>query len=209
MMKGAAYGLLLGLGLCFIYSVPAFADEYVLDAVYMEDGDSSADLEGDPLEYEWFSFETPSNASADAGVSPLSSYSGVYDGSMSSTYVNYAKDTVSKLGPGVHYVFFRPSQYQYRLVYGADLEVDGSNFSGSGLSYVAYDTRYYTVSSGNEGSFSLAAGNYLVYTDLEGMYPSLDSGVRNYEFITLLLFCGFAVVFVVVRSFLGVGSFRI
>lgn len=211
MMKGVFYGLLLSLGLCFVHAVPAFAGEYVLDAVYMEDSNSASDMESDSLEIELFSLATPSNAlySADSGISLLSAYSGVYDGTISSTYANYAKDTVSKFSPGVHYVFFRPSQYQYRLVYGTDLTVEGSTFSGTDLQYVAYDSRYYTVSSGNEGSFSLDSGSYLVYTDLEGMYPSLDSGVRNYEFTTLLFFCGFALVFILARSFFGVGSFKI
>ena len=108
------------------------------------------------------------------GIQPLAAYNRPYDGSMSSSVINYFDDIVQKLG-GVHYVFFRSGQYSYRLIYGKDMSLSGSYFSGSECSYYAYDTRYYTWQHGVEGSFSLDAESYLVYSDL-GAYPALASG---------------------------------
>ena len=232
MMRRIINVVLCSMVLCTVYSVPCFADEWVLAEIPVEDSYQTVSLYSntetssvDDEEEYWDDEEdlindlatdsnadvaTASNASSDDyGIMLLSGYSGTYDGTLSSTYVNYARDTVSKFAPDTHYVFFRPSQYQYRLVYGADLTCDGSDFSGTDLQYIAYDSRYYTFSSGTEGNFSLTTNGYLVYTDLESMFPTLDSGVRNYEFKALLFVAVMYLLYVIAHSFFSVGKYRV
>lgn len=232
MMRRLTHVLLCSMVLCSVYTISSFADEWVLAEIPVDDcyssvslysNATSSSLDVDDEEWEDDEIElindlatisnwdtaTSSNAGSDYGIMLLSNYSGVYDGTMSSTYVNYARDTVSKFTPGEHYVFFRPSQYKYRLVYGSDLELSGSVFTGTALQYIEYDSRYYTVSYGVEGDFSLTTNGYLVYTDLQGLFPTLDSGVRNYEFKTLLFVAVVYLLYLIAHSFFSVGKYRI
>lgn len=181
-MMGGFYVLLLCLVLCVLYPVPAVAADYTVFVPDSISDDMSApavypDAEDDEIEL-INDLATPSDAliatPSDLGIMPLAAYNAPYDGSMSSSVVNYFDDIVPKLG-GVHYVLFRAGQYSYRLVYGKDMSLSGDYFTGTDCSYYAYDTRYYTWQQGYEGTFSLDAGTYLVYSDL-GAYPALDSG---------------------------------
>ena len=142
---------------------------------------------------------------SDAYIMPLASYGDVYDGTISSTVTNYMKGIVCRFSPSTHYVLFRASQYTYRLVYGKDLMVDGSTFSGSELDYIAYDSRYYTVTEGYEGDFSLDVSSYMVYTDLESMYPVLYEGVSGNEGKALLFCSCVMLLFDIVKAFFSSG----
>lgn len=214
------------LALCPVFTFPIFADEWVLDEIYLENSDSETDLHDngqdtllsiwDIYGYDYIPDEdeemlylsSPSNATP-SNINLYANYGGVYDGSMSGTYITYAKDTISRLPYGVHYVFFRPSQYEYRLVYGKELVQDGGIFYGENLEYISYNSRYYTITSGDEGSFRLTTNGYLVYTDLLGIYPALDSGVRRYEFVALLFCSVLSLVVTLVKSFFSPGKFTV
>ncbi|MGL6220110.1 MAG: hypothetical protein ACRC36_18855 [Lacrimispora sphenoides] len=213
-----------GLYLLFhaLYCFPAYADEWtvyegdfwevpeqahVLDLSGYDDFDvwtEAMDAEM-PEEEATPSEATPSRAkralSAPVEISPFSSYSAPYDGSISTSVLTYFQGMVEKLPTDSHYVLFRQSIYGYRLVYGSDLRLTGSNFSGTGLSYVTYDTSTYRLQSGSEGNFSLSAGTYLVYSDLGSVYPVLVTGVRNYEFKALFFLCALYLLFMVYRAF--------
>ena len=193
MIRRFFYVILCCLVLFLVGCVPVYAADYSLsEEIYSYD----------------YIYEEIDIAS-DSDATLLSAYQGVYDGSISTTYLTYARDTVSKLGSDIHYVFFRPEQYEYRLVYGTDLEVTDTRFSGSDLSYVSYNSRYSTMSSGVEGAFSLETNNYLVYTDLQGMFPTLDSGVRNYEFKTLLFILVLSLLFSILCKFFSLSRYKI
>lgn len=138
-------------------------------------------------------------------VEPRGSYNSVYEGSYSTSQLSYFSGIVERLAPDKDYVLFRQSRYQYRLVYAEDLEVDGSTFRSSSADYVLYDTEDGVVSSGHEGSFTLRAGSYPVYTSLESMYPVLVEGVRNYEFKTLLFMSALGMLVSLFHSFFFVG----
>ena len=181
-MMGGFYVLLFCMVLFILHPVQAVAADYTVfvpdsisddmsaPAVYPDENIDEIELIND--------LATPSDAliatPSDLGIMSLAAYNAPYDGSMSSSVVNYFDDIVPKLG-GVHYVLFRSGQYTYRLIYGKDMSLSGDYFTGTDCSYYAYDTRYYTWQQGYEGTFSLDAGTYLVYSDL-GAYPALDSG---------------------------------
>lgn len=120
----------------------------------------------------------------------------LYQGTISSTYVEYAKNILAKCPPFEDYVFFRSGQYVYTLVCG-DLELSGDTFTGTGnldqyvITYYSGNsgysgTSYYTVSGSAISTFSLDTGSELVYSSL-GSYPSLIERGDFVETLTLLL----------------------
>lgn len=116
----------------------------------------------------------------------------VYDeGTISTTYLEYAKGVVAGKMPGDSYVFFRGGQYNYTLIVSDNLKHEGGRFVADTV------TRYtWTVNSGyntvptyevsTDISFSLSAGSTMVYSNL-GDYPSLEDGGVIYGQITALL----------------------
>lgn len=138
---------------------------------------------------------TPSNAPV--MIQPMANYNNPYDGTISTTIVQYFSDVIPKLG-NVDYVLFRSGQYQYRMVYADEIVLNGNTFTAVDARYVVYDSRYYTWSFGNEGAFSLRAGNYLVYANV-GDYPVL---ARDHIGLMTLAFMGAVfLVFTICRSF--------
>lgn len=152
---------------------------------------------------------SPSEASSseavlysDSGPALLSSYSTVYEGGIGTTILSYFQGIVEKLPYDTHYVLFRQDRYYYRLVYSPDLVYENGVFSApsDGCQYVRYYSYDSTVSSGNEGSFSLDVGNYTVYSDLDSPYPVLIQGVKNYEFKALIFSIVALFLFIVLRD---------
>ena len=217
-MRRLRYVVLFSLVLFVMGCTPVFAADY---EVYAPDSSETLDNVPSPVsgEINDLDFESwqemlasPSEASpssATYNIQVMSSYSGVYDGSISTSVLTYFRGMTEKLSPSSHYVLFRQSQYIYRLVYGENLVCNGNRFTGTDMMYITYDTRDYVLSSGNEGSFSLNAGNYIVYSDIGDIYPVLVEGVKNYEFKALLFLCTMYLLFVIVRSFFNVGGYRI
>lgn len=103
-----------------------------------------------------------------------------------STNVAIFEGVVSKLPYGVHYVYWRDGQYNYRVAYSRDMVFTGSRFSAPQATIVTYYTysgtgSQSTFTTTQDSNFSLQAGNYLVWSDL-GDYPQLEAGkgVRDY-----------------------------
>lgn len=182
-MRRLSYVVLFSLVLLVMGCTPVFAADY---EVYIPDSSETPDSVPSPVsgEISDIDFETwqemlasPSDATPSSAtynsynIQVMSSYSGVYDGSVSTSVLTY--------------------------------------FAGTDMMYVTYDTRDYVLSSGNEGTFSLNTGNYIVYSDIGDIYPVLVEGVKNYEFKALLFLCTMYLLFVIVRSFFNVGGYRI
>lgn len=191
--------------MCSLYAISSYASEYVLDSSGFE---NSSSVSAWSLASDSDAEEIGIASNSNADIMPLASYGDVYEGSISSTVTNYMKGIVCRFSPSTHYVLFREGQYAYRLVYGENLEVDGSTFSGTDLKYIAYDSRYYTVSEGDEGDFALDVSSYTVYTDLESMYPVLYEGVSRNEGQALLFCAVVMLLFDIVKAFFGTGRHR-
>lgn len=199
-MRGWIYALLCSVVFAVGGCCPVWAGSYVLEPLDVSEDEILAQANAiddwDEWQEFWAQYEnedgdivlaSPSSL-ATPSIMPMSNYGEPYDGSMSSSVVQYFKDVVEKLPYGVHYVLFRPDRYSYRLVFADDLTYTNGVFRSSDAQYV----EYYSYSSstwtqGSEGSFSLTPQNLLVYSDL-GNYPVLLEGVKNYEF-KALLFC--------------------
>lgn len=125
------------------------------------------------------------------------SVTGSYYGTISDTYLNYFEGIVEKLLPNEHYVVWRSGNYAYTMVYGENVTLEGSVFSGNGTAvdiYRAsdsYSSDWYVSTSSQ--SFDLDASLLFCYSDL-GMYPTLERGFDIVESSTLI--------FVVVLMFL-------
>lgn len=124
-----------------------------------------------------------------------SSYT-AYDGTFSTTYLEYFKGMVYKLPSDAHYVVFRGSQYDYYLAYNTDWTVNGTRFNGVGLTtIIRYSTQNgnYILSTNTDSSFTLNASDDLIYTDLADTYPALvdahqlDRSDTNQSYIGAIL----------------------
>lgn len=140
-------------------------------------------------------------------VMPLSDYE-TYYGSISSTYVEYMRGYLPKLGPSMHYVGARSGQYEYIFAYGDNLEYDSGYFSGNDIRVCTWNTQNSgSFSSVLQSSFSLNAGSYLVYTDLGFDYPSLATS-SDFSLRQIVMVVGIFVVYHTLTQFMRTGGVR-
>lgn len=109
----------------------------------------------------------------DYEISAISVSGSAYNGTFNSSAYNYFESIILK-HVGVNYVAFRGSQYNYFLFYGDNLRLNGSTFSGSGLSSVTYNTHSgdNTVTINTNDSLSINAGTAFIYSNLGDNYGS-------------------------------------
>lgn len=116
---------------------------------------------------------------------------------LGTTNVTIFAGLADKVPFGQHYVYWRDDQYSYKFAYG-DISLSGSSFVGSGSVTICtyagttssgYNT-VYTWDISTDGSFSLSAGDMLVYSDL-GDYPNLiEREGAKYEAVTSYILFG-------------------
>lgn len=223
MTRGVSYAVsfILCLSMLFLWPISSYADDYqeiypfgeaaVFESNSIDYGDSINEIE-DFEEWQEAIEASPSTASRSNADRALvyNNYYNVYDGSVSSAVKSYFADVVEKLPVGYDYVLFRQDRYIYRFVYADDLVYENGRFSSVSARYVLYNSDTFYVTEGEEGVFSLTAGSYVVYTSVPSAlsYPVLKSGVKHYEFQTLLFML--AVIFIagIVREFFFSGRFK-
>lgn len=138
--------------------------------------------------------ELPSNPvtleDLEALIAPLSNYDQSSQYPVGTQNISIFSGLVSKVPWGQHYVYWRDGQYSYRFAYG-DIELTGTTFRGD-VTIVTYaqtggSGSYYTWSTVKDNSFTLSAGNRLVYSDL-GDYPGLSDRevIRSVETLSLV-----------------------
>lgn len=153
-------------------------DQYVQDMEYndsVHDLQSLDNAEGDDID----------------NIEPYANYD-TYYGAIGSTYLEYMRGFLPKLGFRDHYVCARVSQYTYIFAYGA-LEFTGSLFRGSDITVITFNTNNNgSYSAGVQSSFNLDPDVYMVYSDLSDIYPSLadTSGVSSRQILILLTIMG-------------------
>lgn len=128
----------------------------------------------------------------DNGVIPYASYD-TYYGSIGTTYLEYMRGFLPKLGFRDHYVGARVSQYTYIFAYGENLSWTGSLFTGRDVMVITWNTQNNgSFSYGYQSAFNINPGSFLVYSDLTDFYPSLaDSSAFSLRQILILftIFC--------------------
>lgn len=101
-----------------------------------------------------------------------------YQGSFNSTALNYFTGVMMN-NIGQDYVAFRGSQYVYYLFFGDDILFNGSRFTGSGLSYVSYNSYDGTFERGTD-TLSINPNSTVVYSNVDDMFANLVE-VKNVE----------------------------
>lgn len=122
-----------------------------------------------------------------------------YNGTISSTYLEFFNGYIDRFKIGTNYLIFRPDRYNYMLVYGDALTESGGRFSASEASYInvyVYDTT--TVTTGMD-SVNVNVGNAMVYSNIEG-YSSSLKGVTHAEGLAIMVIICVSVLFNVIRS---------
>lgn len=153
-------------------------------------------------EYEYYSFEGVGEYDAilfldsgDAAVA-LAAIDSQYG--VGTSNINIFGPVASKLPYGVHYVYWRDGQYQYKFAYSADLVYEGGEFAAPSATVITYTTSTgyqsqatYVVST--ERNFSLDPANYLVWSDL-GDYPTLfERGEADGTQLTNIMLASFGI----------------
>lgn len=127
------------------------------------------------------------------------------DGNMSTTYVQYFKDILSKVNINDNYVAFRSGQYEYTMVVG---ELD---YSGNTITLKDTGTEYIFSQSGNYNSvykyntnetnnFSVTISDNIIYSDV-GDFPQLIERGTQIETLTLVVLVAVCVFYVIDRIF--------
>lgn len=113
-------------------------------------------------------------------------YTSYDSGNISTTYVQYFRDTVNSLPTDFNYVAFRSGQYEYVLHASDSLKYsNGQYLSDTGVTYKwtqgsGYNSTY-TYDVSHEQNFVLNCNNQMVYSDI-GDYPSLTERGSTYAF---------------------------
>ena len=134
-------------------------------------------------------------------ATPLGSASIAYD--VGTSYNQYFAGLVRKLPYGVNYVYWRDSRYVYRLAYGRNLALSGSDFRADSCDIITYNRdpgpdEIPTWTHSIQSNFNLSAGSVLVWSNL-GHYPALDDGGNIYAQATLVLLVVFGLYYFVSR----------
>ena len=72
----------------------------------------------------------------DSNISIRSISGAAYNGSISSTYLEYFNGIIDRLPWGTNYLIYRAGQYNYMLVYGDALSESDGRFSASEANYI-------------------------------------------------------------------------
>lgn len=124
----------------------------------------------------------------------------VYEGNLSGTYTDIARDLMGAVGLDDSYVFFRSGQYDYTLIVG-DITYDNGVFTAP----EAVEYRIYTGSNyGNSYDYSvthvtnvsLRPDRHLVYSDL-GDFPQLRTWGDLLDLAQVFLLVMYGLVFLV------------
>ncbi len=121
-----------------------------------------------------------------------------YQGTISTTFLTFARDIVASLSIFDNYVFLRTGDSEYTL-YAGDLEfTNGDFYLNEGKEYVirqnsgsGYTNSYYSYSVSVVDNVGVNVGSYLVYSNL-GDYPQLEERGVQYEFalfMAFIIFC--------------------
>lgn len=172
-----------------VESSDIFESESEVDSDYNDSVSDNSVIAGDSSESESFDTDiSVSGNSLDYNVDLYNNYD-VYDGSISSTYLEFMRGFLPKLDWDEHYVAARVSRYDYIFAFSNSLTYDGV-FTGSNVVVVKWNTSQdyaaYTVTV--EPSFSLSVNSNLVYSDLTHQFPSLaDSSAVSLRQIVVFL----------------------
>lgn len=123
----------------------------------------------------------------------------IYEGTISTSMLEYFSDILVKVSPLKNYVLIRSSQYVY-VLYVGEFEWDGSIFSCPSADVYSITTNsgynsHYTFNVSTISDLTIIPGDYLVYSDL-GAFPALREPAEYWGYLLagilfLMLLCFF------------------
>lgn len=125
-----------------------------------------------------------------------------YNGSISSTYLEYFNGIIDRFPWGTKYLIYRAGQYNYMLVYGDALSESAGRFSASNANYVNIYTYNGTEITRGTDSVNVNVGNAMVYSNIEGYSNSLK-GVTHAESVTFLFVVALILFFNIIKGLFG------
>lgn len=122
-------------------------------------------------------------------VAPAAITGNGYTGMMGDQYRDYFSAIVEKYW-GRDYIAFRSGQYTYTLVYDADLEVNGTRFTGTGKSVVintgSYNNGDWSVDWYGDDTVNLSLSDVALWSNMSD-YPQLEGGERLEKSAAIIL----------------------
>lgn len=110
----------------------------------------------------------------------------------SSTGAQYLSGLLPKMAFGDDYVAWQDSQASYTVCWGKGLRLDGTRFTGSGLTFARFyrDGSFANYFESGNTDLLLNVGSYAVCSSL-GDYPALGDGTHEvYTLLAFLAVCG-------------------
>ena len=118
-----------------------------------------------------------------------------YEGTISTTYLTYAKDILPNLGLNDHYVFLRSGQYEYTMITG-DVVYSSGQFSNiDPVTVYTWSTdggynSYYSYSVAIVSDITVNPSDKIIYSDL-GEFHHLEERGQRYEILGTILLAVF------------------
>lgn len=128
------------------------------------------------------------------------------EGNISTTYVTYFQDILSKVSPLDDYVFFRSGQNEYTMVVGNLVFENGTISTNERCRvYQIYTTSqsyqsYYHFVSNNYAEYSVSVGSALIYSNL-GDFPDLNERGDYLETAILVIMLVIVCMYLLARIF--------
>lgn len=121
----------------------------------------------------------------------------VYDGNLSNTYVEIAKDILPNAKITEDYVFFRSGQYEYilatgKLNYNNNLITSIGNTDIYKINTLSNYNSTYTYTFETVNDFTLSLNERLIYSNLEN-FPKLENRGDYFEIISTITLCSICV----------------
>lgn len=109
----------------------------------------------------------------------------IYDGTISTSMLDYFRDILAKVNPLKNYVLLRTSQYTYNL-YCGEMEWDGVQFTAESADVYTITTNsgynsHYTFAHSTVSGLTVRPGDHIVYSDL-GSFPGLRDPAEYWGF---------------------------
>lgn len=132
-------------------------------------------------------------------ITPFSVTGAVYQGTISTTYLEYFKGFLLN-GDNLPYVIFRSDAYNYYMFYGKELSLSGYRFTGSGK-YIRYYTQTGLIYRGTD-TVNIDATSGFVYSNMSDDFPSIyeERQIFN-EKIIIIMLCVFVGLWVLGKLF--------
>lgn len=118
-----------------------------------------------------------------------------YEGTISTTYLTYARDVLPNMKLGDHYVFLRSGQNEYTMITGDVVYTNGRFSNIDPVTVYTWSTdgsynSYYRYNVAIVSDIDVNPSDKIIYSDL-GNFHQLEERGQRYEILATILFAVF------------------